>query len=120
MEVFVGRGPARMRKLFRSAASQRPSIVFIDELDSIGRSRRSGSLNSEQENTLNQLLTCMDGLDTSNNGVFVIAATNRLFLVNFVLFLISSHHFHRPELLDEALLRPGRFDRIVSCPLPDK
>ena len=78
------------------------SIVFIDEIDSLGRSRRMGSLNSEQENTLNQLLTSMDGLDTSNNGVVVMAATNRY------------------ELLDPALLRAGRFDRIIECPLPSK
>lgn len=102
VEVFVGRGPARVRKLFKSAAENAPCIVFIDEIDSIGRSRRSGSLNSEQENTLNQLLTSMDGLDTSNNGVVVMAATNRF------------------ELLDPALMRAGRFDRVVQCPLPDK
>lgn len=97
----MGRGPARVRKLFQRAAQNAPSIVFIDELDSIGRSRRLNSLNSEQENTLNQLLTSMDGLDTSQNGVIVLAATNRL------------------ELLDSALLRAGRFDRIIQCPLPD-
>ena len=102
VEVFVGRGPARVRKLFQNAATTAPCIIFIDELDSIGRSRRQGSMNSEQENTLNQLLTCMDGLDTNNNGVIVMAATNRL------------------ELLDPALLRSGRFDRIIQCPLPDK
>lgn len=102
VEVFVGRGAARVRKLFKIASENAPSIIFIDELDSIGRSRRSMSMNSEQENTLNQLLTCMDGLDTSNNGVIVMAATNR------------------QELLDSALLRAGRFDRIVQCPLPDK
>lgn len=102
VEVFVGRGPARVRKLFKTASETAPCIVFIDELDSIGRSRRMSNMNSEQENTLNQLLTCMDGLDTSNNGVIVMAATNRL------------------ELLDPALLRAGRFDRIVQCPLPDR
>ncbi len=102
VEVFVGRGPARIRKLFKQAGKQSPSIIFIDEIDSIGRSRRAGNMNSEQESTLNQLLTCMDGLDTSNNGVIVMAATNRA------------------ELLDPALLRPGRFDRIVQCPPPDK
>lgn len=102
VEVFVGRGPSRVRKLFEQAATNAPSIVFIDEIDSLGRSRRMGSLNSEQENTLNQLLTSMDGLDTSNNGVIVMAATNRY------------------ELLDPALLRAGRFDRIIECPLPDK
>lgn len=102
VEVFVGRGAARVRQLFKRAALTAPCIVFIDELDSIGRSRRMGSMNSEQENTLNQLLTCMDGLDTTNNGVIVMGATNRV------------------ELLDGALLRAGRFDRIVQCPLPDK
>eukprot|EP00607_Mallomonas_marina_P008512 CAMPEP_0182417522 /NCGR_PEP_ID=MMETSP1167-20130531/1999_1 /TAXON_ID=2988 /ORGANISM="Mallomonas Sp, Strain CCMP3275" /LENGTH=295 /DNA_ID=CAMNT_0024591157 /DNA_START=591 /DNA_END=1475 /DNA_ORIENTATION=- len=102
VEVFVGRGAARVRQLFKKAAQTAPCIVFIDELDSIGRSRRMGSMNSEQENTLNQLLTCMDGLDTTNNGVIVMAATNRL------------------ELLDGALLRSGRFDRCIQCPLPDK
>lgn len=102
VEVYVGRGPARVRKLFKQAAETAPSIVFIDEIDSIGRSRKMGSLNSEQETTLNQILTCMDGLDTSNNGVIVMAATNRL------------------ELLDQALLRAGRFDRIINCPLPDR
>lgn len=102
VEVFVGRGASRVRQLFKRAAVSAPCIIFIDELDSIGRSRRMGSMNSEQENTLNQLLTCMDGLDTSNNGVIVMGATNRV------------------ELLDGALLRAGRFDRIVQCPLPDK
>ena len=102
VEVFVGRGPSRVRKLFAQAAATAPCIVFIDEIDSLGRSRRMGSMNSEQENTLNQLLTSMDGLDTSNNGVIVMAATNRY------------------ELLDPALLRAGRFDRIINCPLPDK
>jgi ATP-dependent Zn protease len=102
VEVFVGRGPARIRKLFSQAAESAPCILFIDEIDSIGRSRRMASMNSEQENSLNQLLTCMDGLDTSNNGVIVMAATNRA------------------ELLDPALLRAGRFDRIIPCPLPDR
>jgi cell division protease FtsH len=91
-----------VRKLFKQAADNAPCIVFIDELDSVGRSRRLGSMNSEQENTLNQILTSMDGLDTSNNGVVVMGATNRF------------------ELLDQALLRAGRFDRIVQCPLPDR
>ena len=81
------------------AAENAPCIVFIDELDSVGRSRRMGSMNSEQENTLNQILTSMDGLDTSNNGVVVMSATNRF------------------ELLDPALLRAGRFDRIVQVRL---
>lgn len=102
VEIFVGRGPARIRKLFDTAIANAPCIIFIDEIDSIGRSRRAASLNSEQENSLNQLLTCMDGLGTSNNDVIVMAATNRA------------------ELLDPALLRPGRFDRLVQCTLPDK
>ena len=102
VEIFVGRGPARVRKLFEQASKEAPSIIFIDELDSIGRSRRQGFGNPEQESTLNQLLTCMDGLDTTNNGVIVMAATNRV------------------DVLDPALLRAGRFDRIVQCPLPDK
>ena len=102
VEIFVGRGPARVRKLFEQASKEAPSIIFIDELDSIGRSRRQGFGNPEQENTLNQILTCMDGLDTTNNGVIVMAATNRV------------------DVLDPALLRAGRFDRIVQCPLPDK
>ena len=76
--------------------------IFNVAPDTVIRSRRMGSMNSEQENTLNQILTCMDGLDTSNNGVIVMGATNRF------------------ELLDPALLRSGRFDRIVQCPLPDR
>jgi ATP-dependent Zn protease len=102
VEIFVGRGPQRVRRLFATASHNAPCIVFIDEIDSIGRTRRQDGLDSERDATLNQLLTCMDGLDTSNNGVIVMAATNRV------------------ETLDSALLRPGRFDRIVNCPLPDR
>ena len=82
-----------------------PSILFIDELDAIGKSRSSGFSirdNAEAEQTLNQLLACMDGIDTSNDGVVVIAATNRF------------------GILDEALTRPGRFDRVVKVDLPDE
>lgn len=102
VEIYVGRGPARIRQLFQAATKTAPCIIFIDEIDSIGRSRKMNSWNSEQETTLNQLLTCMDGLETSNNGVIVMAATNRM------------------EFLDSALLRAGRFDRVINCPLPDK
>jgi len=102
IEIYVGRGPQRVRNLFQKAAKTAPCIVFIDEIDTIGRSRMHNDANSELDATLNQILTCMDGLDTSNNGVIVMAATNRL------------------DVLDEALLRAGRFDRIVNCPLPDK
>ncbi|CAM9508786.1 unnamed protein product [Chrysoparadoxa australica] len=104
VEVFVGRGAARVRKLFSQASSTAPCIIFFDELDALGRQRggimRSG--NDEAEQTLNQLLACMDGLDTNNNGVIVMAATNRF------------------DVLDEALTRPGRFDRVVKVPVPDE
>lgn len=148
VEMVAGRGPARVRQLFKEAAENAPSVIFIDEIDSVGRTRRPGSVNTEQENTLNQLLTCMDGMhsanrrrvgsrsdsdssNTSNNNnnnksatnsgngnsdgeidgnkkksnggggpVFVVGATNR------------------PELLDPALTRAGRFDRVVQCSLP--
>jgi len=111
MEMFVGRGAARVRTLFAQAKKAAPAIVFVDELDTIGRARSSGNFpggglggggNSEAEQTLNQLLACMDGLDTSNDGVTVIAATNRF------------------QLLDDALTRPGRFDRVVRVDLPDE
>mmetsp|Transcript_126268 Transcript_126268/g.404173 ORF Transcript_126268/g.404173 Transcript_126268/m.404173 type:complete len:542 (-) Transcript_126268:123-1748(-) len=108
VEVYVGRGAQRVRQLFERARKLAPCIVFIDEIDAL-RARgndfmRTGG-NSEAENTLNQLLTCMDGLvgrgSTSDKPVVVIGATNR------------------PEVLDEALLRPGRFDRIVKVDLPN-
>lgn len=106
MELFVGVGASRVRKIFEKAKKAAPCILFIDELDALGRSRSMGSFamkdNSESDQTLNQLLTCMDGIDTSNNGVIVIAATNRV------------------SVLDDALLRPGRFDRVVNVPLPDE
>lgn len=104
VEVFVGVGASRVRDLFNRAKKQAPSIIFIDELDAIGKSRSSGipnGGNDEREQTLNQLLTQMDGFD-GNDGVIVIAATNR------------------PEVLDPALRRPGRFDRQVLVDRPDK
>lgn len=103
IEVFVGVGAARVRKLFEQAKSKSPAIVFIDELDAIGKSRsgsHGGGGTEEREQTLNQLLVEMDGFD-SRDGIIVLAATNR------------------PEILDNALLRPGRFDRQVLVDRPD-
>jgi AFG3 family protein len=102
MEMFVGVGPARVRDLFSRARQQAPSIIFIDEIDAIGRARgRSGmGGNDERENTLNQLLVEMDGFATTS-GVVILAGTNR------------------PDILDKALLRPGRFDRQISLDRPD-
>jgi cell division protease FtsH len=106
VEAIVGIGASRVRDLFAQAKEAAPSIVFVDELDAIGRSRTSGVAgfsggNDEREQTLNQILTEMDGFDAST-GVIVIAATNR------------------PEILDQALLRPGRFDRRVAVQPPDR
>ncbi|MGK7911910.1 MAG: ATP-dependent zinc metalloprotease FtsH4 [Synechococcus sp.] len=104
VELFVGAGAARVRDLFEQAKKQAPCIVFIDELDAIGKSRASGGFvggNDEREQTLNQLLTEMDGFSAGDNTVIVLAATNR------------------PESLDPALLRPGRFDRQVLVDRPD-
>lgn len=101
VEMFVGRGAARVRELFDQASKQAPCIVFIDEIDTIGKRRDSQfSTNDEREQTLNQLLTEMDGFE-GNKGVIILAATNR------------------PDVLDPALLRPGRFDRQVRVELPD-
>jgi cell division protease FtsH len=100
VEVFVGVGASRMRDLFASAKKVAPSIIFIDEIDAIGQKRGGYSSNDEREQTLNQMLAEMDGFDPST-GVVVLAATNR------------------PEVLDAALLRPGRFDRHVEIPLPN-
>ncbi len=102
VEMFVGVGASRVRDLFADAHKRAPSIIFIDEIDAIGQ-KRGGSIvsNDEREQTLNQLLAEMDGFDSST-GVVVMAATNR------------------PEVLDPALLRPGRFDRQVEIPLPNQ
>ena len=103
VEMFVGMGAAKVRDLFKQAAEKAPCIVFIDEIDPIGKKRESGQFgggNDEREQTLNQLLTEMDGFDGSK-GVVILAATNR------------------PESLDPALLRPGRFDRRIPVELPD-
>ena len=102
VEMFVGAGAAKVRDLFKQAKEKAPCIVFIDEIDTIGKKRDGGGFsgNDEREQTLNQLLTEMDGF-SSNNGVLILAATNR------------------PESLDPALLRPGRFDRRVPVELPD-
>ena len=102
MEMFVGMGAAKVRDLFKQANEKAPCIVFIDEIDTIGKKRDSGGLgsNDERDQTLNQLLTEMDGFD-GRKGVVILAATNR------------------PESLDPALLRPGRFDRRIPVQLPD-
>lgn len=102
VEMFVGMGASKVRDLFKQAKEKAPCIVFIDEIDAIGQKRNSGNYggNDEREQTLNQLLTEMDGFE-ENNGVIILAATNR------------------PESLDPALTRPGRFDRRVPVELPD-
>lgn len=103
VEMFVGVGASRVRDLFKTAKEKSPSIIFIDEIDAIGRARSKNagfSGNDERENTLNQLLTEMDGFGT-NSGVIILAATNRV------------------DILDKALLRAGRFDRQISVELPD-
>lgn len=103
VEMFVGTGAARVRDLFKQAEEKAPCIVFIDELDAIGKSRGIGGIqggNEEREQTLNQLLSEMDGFD-ADQGILILAATNR------------------PEILDKALLRPGRFDRHIPVELPD-
>lgn len=103
MEMFVGVGPSRVRNLFQEARQCAPSIIFIDEIDAIGRARGRGGFsgaNDERESTLNQLLVEMDGFGTTA-GVVVLAGTNR------------------PDILDKALLRPGRFDRQITIDKPD-
>ena len=102
VEMFVGMGASKVRDLFKQAKEKAPCIVFIDEIDAIGKKRDGGNIggNDEREQTLNQLLTEMDGFE-GNNGVIILAATNR------------------PESLDPALTRPGRFDRRVPVELPD-
>ena len=103
VELFVGMGAARVRELFDNARENKPCIIFIDEIDAVGRQRGAGinMANDEREQTLNQLLYEMDGFN-NNDDVIVMAATNR------------------KDVLDQALLRPGRFDRIIRVPLPDK
>lgn len=103
VELFVGMGASRVRDLFKNAREKRPCIIFIDEIDAVGRQRGAGinMANDEREQTLNQLLYEMDGFN-NNEDILVIAATNR------------------KDVLDQALLRPGRFDRIIRVPLPDK
>ena len=102
VEMFVGMGASKVRDLFKQASEKAPCIVFIDEIDTIGKKRDGNGIggNDEREQTLNQLLTEVDGFD-SNKGVVILAATNR------------------PEILDPALLRPGRFDRRIPVNLPD-
>merc|ERR1711981_1010118 len=102
VELFVGVGASRVRDLFEKVKSKAPCIIFIDEIDAVGRQRGAGlgGGNDEREQTLNQLLTEMDGFE-GNTGIIIVAATNR------------------PDVLDPALLRPGRFDRQVVIPLPD-
>jgi len=103
VELFVGMGASRVRELFDNARTNKPSIIFIDEIDAVGRQRGAGinMANDEREQTLNQLLYEMDGFN-NNDDIVVMAATNRR------------------DVLDQALLRPGRFDRIIRIPVPDK
>ena len=102
VEMFVGVGASRVRDMFEQARKNTPCLIFIDEIDAVGRSRGHGmgGGNDEREQTLNALLVEMDGFDTTE-GIIIIAATNR------------------PDVLDPALLRPGRFDRQVTVNLPD-
>jgi cell division protease FtsH len=102
VEMFVGVGAARVRSLFAEAEAHAPCLIFIDELDALGKARGAGGpgQNDERDQTLNQLLVAMDGFG-SNRGIIVLAATNR------------------PETLDAALVRPGRFDRNVVVDRPD-
>src|ERR1700740_171644 len=103
VEMFVGVGASRVRDLFRQAKDKAPCIIFIDEIDAIGRARGKNNIvggNDERENTLNQLLVEMDGFGT-DSGLIILVATNR------------------PDVLDSALLRPGRFDRKISTDRPD-
>lgn len=100
VEMFVGVGASRVRDLFKQAKKKAPSIIFIDEIDAVGKKRGSGSRSDESDNTLNQLLVEMDGFGT-DSSVVILAATNR------------------KDMLDTALTRPGRFDRSIDVSLPD-
>ena len=102
VELFVGVGASRVRDMFKEAKRNAPCLIFIDEIDAVGRQRGTGlgGGHDEREKTINQLLTEMDGFG-ENEGIIIIAATNR------------------PDVLDPALLRPGRFDRQVTVSLPD-
>lgn len=102
VEMYVGVGAARVRDMFKKARESSPCVVFIDEIDAVGKKRSNSDKNSERDQTLNQILVEMDGFNSLGSDVIVIGATNRL------------------ETLDEALLRPGRFDKHVSVDLPDK
>merc|ERR1719481_276789 len=103
LEMFVGVGPARVRDMFATARKNAPCILFIDEIDAVGKKRtgRNFGGSSESENTLNQMLVEMDGFNTGSTNVIVLAATNRV------------------DILDPALMRPGRFDRQIYVPVPD-
>merc|ERR1712156_1411999 len=103
LEMFVGVGPARVRDMFAMARKNAPCILFVDEIDAVGRKRGGRNIGgqSEAENTLNQLLVEMDGFNTGSTNVIVLAATNRV------------------DILDPALMRPGRFDRQIYVPAPD-
>ena len=104
LEMFVGVGPARVRDMFAEARKNAPCILFIDEIDAVGRKRGGkniGGGQSDAQNTLNQLLVEMDGFNTGSTNVIVLAATNRV------------------DILDQALMRPGRFDRQIYVPAPD-
>jgi ATP-dependent Zn protease len=102
--MYVGVGASRVRDLFKQAREAAPSIIYIDEIDAIGKARSSGSgrSNQERESTLNQLLVEMDGFGAKDAEVIIMASTNRV------------------DVLDKALMRPGRFDRSIMCDLPDK
>lgn len=102
VEVYAGRGASRVRNLFAKAGRAAPCVLFVDEIDALGKSRSADfSMNEEREQTLNQLLACMDGF-SSEKRVVVMAATNRY------------------DVLDKALVRPGRFDRIIKVDVPDQ
>jgi len=115
--MFVGVGPSRVRDLFKEARDNAPCIVWIDEVDAVGRKRGRGGFsggNDERENTLNQMLVEMDGFDSRTN-VVVLAGTNRADILGFE----TSSFFSSLLFIDEALTRPGRFDRQITVDKPD-